>query len=869
MASNGNTIVDELGEHEDWVEIYNPGSSSVDIGGYYVSDKLDNLTKYRLPAGDPATVIPANGFLILWASDEPSRGTLHLPFKLSAGGEAFAITAPDGNTLINSLSFDEQQTDISYGRYPDGAANLFFFSGSTPGASNNTAAPYNEVLAAPDFSVAAGFYTSDVQLSIETDAQDATIYYTLDGSDPSPDHVGGTTYQYKNKYEENPGDIPGELLAQSFESYVYESTISLSDRAADPNKISEISTTYDNVPDYFPAASLNKANVVRAIVAKPGALSSEIVTKSYFINSQGRSRYTLPVVSLAVQENKLFDYNDGISVAGVAFDNWRAANPSQAPIGFVDANYLRRGRETEMEGNFEYYDSGNEPGLNQRVGVRIHGGASRAYPRKGLRLYARSEYGESEFEYPFFPEKPRDYYKRLLLRSSGSDWDFSLFRDAVAQRVVSHLPFDTQASQPSVLFLNGEYWGLHNLRERLDKHYLETTYGVNADSVDILENRQEVQEGDNARFLALLDYLNANSLTDSANFAYVETQIDPKNFTDYQIAEIHSGNNDWVDNNIEYWRKQTSQYEPNAPYGHDGRWRWFMYDLDEGYRLYNNGVAINILDRATSTENGYESQTRLLRKMLENTDYRNYFINRFADLLNTTFKPSRIERFVNEYKAEIDPEIDEHIARWNHPGSRAEWESNVAETITFAQERPAYVRSHIREKFGLPAQHDLTLGVSDVMSGYVRVNTVDLVPATPGVEESTYPWTGIYFQDVPITLTAHSKSGHTFSYWQEGGTTISTDSTLVLPSLTEARTITAIFDGQSDCRGDCRSLSSGNWNEASRWSCGHVPLACEAVVISEGHTIALPTGIAKAKSVEIENGALLDMGDDASLQLGN
>ncbi len=838
----------------------------MDIGGYYVSDKLDNVTKYQLPVGNPATVIPANGFLILWASDEPSRGALHMPFKLSAGGEAFVITAPDGSTIIDSFSFGEQETDISYGRQPDGSNNLFFFSPATPAASNNGSVPYtsNEAPDGPEFSVEAGFYTSDIQLLLQTDVPGATIYYTLDGSEPSPDHVGGTTYQYKNRYEKNPGDLPGGLLTNSFTSFAYSAPIQLNDRSAAPNKLSVISSTYDNVPDYFPTVNVKKANVVRAIVVKPGAIPSEVVTKSYVISPQGRARYSLPVISLAVQENKLFDYNDGIYVAGVDFENWRAANPNQQPIGFVDANYLRRGEEHELESNFEYFDSGASADLNQRIGVRIHGGASRAYPRKGLRLYARSEYGRSKLEYPFFPEKPREYYKRLLLRNSGSDWDFTLFRDAVAQKAVSHLPFDTQASQPAILFLSGEYWGIHNLRERLDKYYLETTYDVDPDQLDILENRQEVQEGSNAGYLAMLDYLNANSLSDDAKFGYINTLIDTDNFTDYQIAEIHSANMDWLDNNIQYWRKQTSQYEPGAPYGQDGRWRWLMYDLDNGYRLYQNQVAFNALERATTTQSGYENLTLILRRLLENTNYKNYFVNRFADLLNTTFKAERLESIIEDYAAVIEPEIEEHIQRWSSPASKAVWESNVNETITFAQQRSPYIRDHIRGKFGLPAQHDLTLNVSDTAGGYVKVNTIEITASTPGVDTMPYPWTGIYFQDIPITLTAFTQPGYTFSHWQEGATVVSSDPVLTLSSLTGGRTLTAVFGD-----GSCRSLSSGSWFEASRWSCGRVPNATDAVVISAGHGVTLPLNGATAKSVRIEDAASLEMGTNVNLELGN
>ena len=867
MASNSSTIADGSGEYSDWIEIYNPGPNSVDLGGYYVSDQLDDVTKYQIPSGNGATVIPANDFLLLWASDDPTKGVLHLPFKLSASGEAFVLAAPDGTTIIDSLSFGGQQTDVSYGRQPDGSGSLFFFSPATPRSSNNASTAYGSLLAPPEFSVGAGFYPSNVQLSLLTDDPEATIYYTLDGSEPSPDHVGGTTYRYKNRYEENPGDPSGDFLTNAVESYVYATPLTLTDRASAPNSLSVVSSTYDAVPAYFPVAVVNKANVVRAVVAKPGALSSEIVTNTYFVNPQGRARYTLPVVSVAVPENKLFDYDEGIYVAGVDFDNWRAANPSQPPLGFIGANYLRRGDETEAQGNFEYYDSGSEPVLNQGMGIRIHGGASRAYPRKSLRLYARSEYGESEFDYPFFPEKPRDFYKRLLLRNSGSDWYFSLFRDAVAQRAVSHLRFDTQASQPCVVFLDGEYWGVHNLRERLDKYYLASTYGVNPDSVDILENRQEVQEGSNAGYLAMLDFLNANSLTDSANYAYIKTLIDIDNFTDYQIAEIHSANDDWVNNNVQYWRKQTAQYEPDAPYGQDGRWRWLMYDLDEGYRMYRNQVSTNTLDRATTTENNFGRLTLPLRRLLENTTYRNNFISRFADLLNTTFKPARLEQLIDAYAAEIDPEIDEHIQRWRFPATRAVWESNVDETVTFAQQRPGYVREHIRGKFGLPAQHNLTLGVSDTLGGFVRVNTIDIEAATPGVGQAPYPWTGIYFQDVPVTLTARPKPDHAFLHWQEGGAVLATDSVLVLSNLTADRTITAVFE--AGCQEECRSLSSGDWFEAGRWSCGHVPLACEAVVISQGQTVSLPAGGAVAKSLHIENGALLDLGTNASLQLSN
>ena len=139
MASNDAAYADENGEYDDWIEIYNAEDKDVDIAGMYISDKTDDPTAYQIPSGKGATVIPAHGFLVLWADDQTDQGVLHLPFKLSSGGEAIVLTASDGSTLIDQHVFDAQETDISEGRLPDGSDNWVKFSTPTPGASNNGA----------------------------------------------------------------------------------------------------------------------------------------------------------------------------------------------------------------------------------------------------------------------------------------------------------------------------------------------------------------------------------------------------------------------------------------------------------------------------------------------------------------------------------------------------------------------------------------------------------------------------------------------------------------------------------------------------------------------------------------------------------
>src|SRR5690606_24325784 len=136
--------------------------------------------------------------------------------------------------------------------------------------------------------------------------------------------------------------------------------------------------------------------------------------------------------------------------------------------------------ENEVLAHFEYFEFEEEsPQVSQLVGIRIHGGASRSFPQKTLRIYARGEYGESYINYPLFPglvgrstKEPINEFKRLLLRNSGNDYRHTLLRDAFLQRLVRHLGLDYQEYRAATVFINGEYWGLMNMRERVDNRYI-------------------------------------------------------------------------------------------------------------------------------------------------------------------------------------------------------------------------------------------------------------------------------------------------------------------------------------------------------------------------------------------------------------
>lgn len=809
MASNSHTLADGTGNYEDWFEIYNPNGFSVDIAGYYLTDNLNTPTKYKLPTGSSQTIIPANGFLLLWASGEPSRGATHVSFKLSADGEQLGLYKADGVTRVDTVTFGAQRTDISRGRQPDGSSSWLFFQQATnntsPGASNNGKTGYAQILSVPVFSKTGGFYTSSFNLTLSTSDPSVTIYYTLDGSDPDPANPNSVTFAYKNSYPEQPGQPYGPLLTGAYQSFSYTAPIIITDRSSDPNRVSLKSSTWNYTPTYFPTSPIFKGTVVRAVAYKANAIASDIVTQTYFI-TPNTARYNVPVISLALTEKQLFDYTTGIYTAGVTFDNFRAANPSVAISTCATGNFFNEGDAWEKRGNVEFIIN-NTSVINQPTGIRLHGGCSRAVARKSLRLY-----GDADFSYPFFPHRPSTlFYDHLLLRNGGNDWDYTTVVDAFGQTMVRHLGFDTQDNRPATLFVNGEYWGLTNLYERYDADYINRNYGIDVDSVDMIEVSQYTYEptaGDLTNFTTFKNYF---LQTSPVSYTYVNTLMDISTFTDYQISEIFVANNDWPNNNVSCWRKRTSQYVPNAARGQDGRWRWMIRDLDFGLSGQNFAPK-NTLPGALDTGVNAEF-TIYLRRLLEISSYKTYFLNRFADLLNTTFLPSRTQALLSSMQQQYQPNIGEHFRRWVSSTDSVAWVANMGNISTFLQDRPGYMRTFIQAQFGLTGTQSLTVNVSDTTQGYVKVNSITILPTTVGVSNQPYPWSGIYFKGNPVTVVAKAQFGYKFLYWKEGNTIVSTDTAYTYTPSTN-RSLVAFFDLDNSFVGSptAYSLASCTYN---------------------------------------------------------
>ncbi|MCH8494247.1 MAG: CotH kinase family protein, partial [Balneolales bacterium] len=780
MSSNSNVIADEDGDFEDWIELYNSGSEPVNLSGFGLSDNYNQPYKWVIPE----ITIQPDQYLIIWASGkdrtDPSS-ELHTNYSISADGEEVLLTHPDGNR-IDELAPVGIPTNSSIGRLPGGGTAWYFFPDSTPGAINDTPY-YSEYLEPVTFSVPGGYSPQPIQLELSHPDPDVQIVYTLDGSEPDINNLEGSTFRYKVSYPINPNEELGDMYEQMYYSKLYDFPFLLEDRTAEAEVISGINTRVDPNP-VLPITSLQKLNVVRARAFKSGSLPSSITTKSYLIKENGNP-HDLPIVSLVLPAKSLFSYDDGIYVPGFSYDSWRE-NSHETANNYPPANFQWA---TEYQASLEFIEPDGQFIYSQDIGVRIHGGASRRAALKSLRLYARNEYEDPRFNFPFFPDQPDISFNRLMLRNSGNDFSDTMFRDAATQRIISSLNLDTQSYRPVAHYINGEYWGLINMRERYDKHYIERVYGVDGDNIDLETFNGDPKEGDGLDYRNMIQFIRDNQITDPVIYDSLRNRMDMVNFIDYQIANIFASNTDWPGNNIDFWRYRIDEFDPEAPPGKDGRWRWMVYDTDAGFGHFVGDEAYehNTLEFATQAGLQYwpnpDWSTFLLRTLLLNDDFSRQFIVRFSDLLNTVFLPDRTTQIIEEMKENIRSEMELHLQRWPLI-NMTQWEENTSTMTKFAKERPAFQRNHIQEFFDLEESIDISIETNISVNADIRINTVTLNKDTPGIQENVFPWTGTYFPDIPIQLEASIPTGYQFTGWSADSDIILQDSSIDSPSIT-------------------------------------------------------------------------------------
>jgi hypothetical protein len=538
---------------------------------------------------------------------------------------------------------------------------------------------------------------------------------------------------------------------------------------------------------YTSPIPIEETTVVRAIAVLKGEKSISF-SNTYFINEP---ETTLPVISLSISSSVLFDPETGLFVKG--------RNAADSLWMQPGANFWSR---REVTANFEFFEADGKLALQGQVGLRLFGGMSRLFPQKSLALVARSRYGDNRFRYPFFGKKGLKKFKYLVLRNSGSDFGKTHFRDALMTGLVKNWDLETQDYRPAHVYINGKYWGIYNMREKVNRYFVASHFNVKADSIDLIEHRLTKRYGSTKHYQRLIRFLEKNSLASDANFAYVASQMEVNNFLDYQVAQIYFDNQD-AGGNIKYWRPQTQT----------GRWRWILYDTDWGFGLNdpkayrNNSLAFHTEPYGPNWPNPPWS-TLILRKLLENQNFRNQFINRFADRLNDDLAPDQVLADIEKFYQKLAPEMPRHLERWRLKPQT--WLAEVNVLRKFAQERPAFIRHFLMEKFSPGALRNLSLDIGH--GGKVVINeTIDFRDS----------FSGQYFEKIPIRLRAVPDLGYRFVGWE--GENVSSSSSELSLQLDEPTTwhIKAVFEKHEHPQVgkivineiSCNNKRTGDWVE--------------------------------------------------------
>ncbi len=537
-----------------------------------------------------------------------------------------------------------------------------------------------------------------------------------------------------------------------------------------PNPGSDIHYTLDGkTPEesdliYTQPISIDTSVVLRARCFGPtGFLPGKILTITYIIGSRS---YKLPVVSVTTDPDNLWDYYTGIYATG---PNAETTYP------YFGANFWQ---DWDRDAHIEYFSPMGPEQFAFDAGISIHGGWSQACVQKSFNVKTQGYFDSSEIKYKLFGDKPISDFKSFILRNAGNDWMNTHIRDALMQRIMKNTSVDYMAYAPSVVYLNGQYWGIYNIRERNNKDFIEENHGVNADSLDVIVNDGEVSDGDDKAFWQMVNYIKTNDMSVKLNYEVASAMWDMPGYVDYFIAETYYINDDWIGdwtNNVKLWRQRKA----------GAKWNYMLWDVDFGLGLYDKNADRNKL-ASTINPVSQTPHSDIFRQFLGNAEFKKHFINRYADLINTIFLPSSINSQIKLMADSIAEEFPFAAKRWDNVSNSSQWLGNINSMKSFISSRPNYARKHINTTFSLNGLIPVTLAVSPQNSGEIKINTI-----YPGV----FPWTGTYFNGNPITITAIAKPGFKFLYWLSNTYLTSDTSRSLTINLDHSDTFQAVFTG--------------------------------------------------------------------------
>ena len=480
---------------------------------------------------------------------------------------------------------------------------------------------------------------------------------------------------------------------------------------------------------YKDSIAIWKTTVLTIRPFHDGQFSDTTFTQSYFVDFNTN----LAVTSLATEPMHLWDPTIGIYVSGIA---------AKDTFPYDGANYWR---DWEYPALVQHFTADKELALNQPAGVKLFGGMSRNHTEKSLRLLSRKEYAKKNFKYKIFKDKKIKKFKSLVLRTSGNDHHSTRFRDALSGKLAGAIGLDFQAYEPTHLFMNGEYWGVFNLREKINEEFLQDNYKLDSTNLDLLQGNAYLEHGSDSTFNQLRNLFKKLDFRKDSRVEVVEKLMDVRNYFNYRILQIYLANED-ESGNTRFWRSDQL----------DGKFRWILYDTDLGFgwtRPYGYNYLHDCLSPEQTEWYNPEWSTLFLRKLLINKKKKNEFITQTCHLLNTALHQDSVVAKIDEFENLLSGEIDQHLKRQKiRP---IVWKISVEKIRTFARKRPKYLIKHLKKEFGLDGMFHVGIKVNPPEAGHV------LIQGNP-VKDG---FTGKYFKNIPIEYSSKANRHYRFEGW--------------------------------------------------------------------------------------------------------
>lgn len=571
------------------------------------------------------------------------------------------------------------------------------------------------------FSKESGFY--DAPFELELYAPIGTeIFYTLDGSNP----------------DENAAK--------------YTKPIRIADATENENVYSmrtDVLLYPGFVPDYY----IDKCTVVRSAYRDTDGNFSDVKTGVYYVDYGNKAGYDdLYVISIVTDPGNLFGYESGIYVSGSVHDEVADVIDDQDPDNdhlWWRANYTMKGPEWERTADIQLFDAERNLVLSKTCGVRIQGGGSRSLIPRSMNLYAREQYdGKGRFYLDLFHT---GYMAGTITLSTGGQDSVSKLRDMLVTRLVSGRNFSTMHFVPCAMFLDGEYWGVYWITEKYDDKYLGYYHNVDDDNIVMVKNGNPSEGEENyGLYTEMMDYMAHTDLSIDDNYAYACELIDINSYIDYYVTEIYVGNEDWPVGNEALWRVYEIE---DTKYG-DGKWRWMLFDLNS-----SGSLSPDLPDKDTISST--MDKSAMFCNLCQNENFKKRFTVTFMDIINTSFTSENIDAIISDYVALMEEPMDTHFKRFFGERNNLDFLGEVADIQDFLDNRRPYIVKYLKDDFGLSGTlAPVELEINDPVSGSIVLNTVEPSFDLDG------KWSGEYYTDYPITLTASANEGYRFVRWE-------------------------------------------------------------------------------------------------------